>query len=131
LALAFDCRPSSPLSTVHGSAPSLRKGKGCSNALDLVTVRSSKVYDQPNAAGHQQSACDPPHINGTLRNAVLIGVDPGANLSVFGSLATILWLIAIRREGQEVSFWRFLKGRTCYAASSGARHYCRSSEPPA
>jgi arsenical pump membrane protein len=45
---------------------------------------------------------------GPLRNAVLIGVDLGPNLSVTGSLATILWLIAIRREGQEVSFRRFL-----------------------
>ena len=46
---------------------------------------------------------------GLLRNAVLIGVDLGPNLSVTGSLATILWLIAIRREGQEVGFWKFLK----------------------
>lgn len=48
-------------------------------------------------------------ITGPLRNAILIGVDLGPNLSVTGSLATILWLIAIRREGQEVGFWRFLK----------------------
>ena len=46
---------------------------------------------------------------GSLRNAILIGVDLGPNLSVTGSLATILWLIAIRREGQEVGFWKFLK----------------------
>jgi arsenical pump membrane protein len=46
---------------------------------------------------------------GPLRNAILIGVDLGPNLSVTGSLATILWLIAIRREGQEVGFWKFLK----------------------
>ena len=39
---------------------------------------------------------------------MLIGVDLGPNLSVTGSLATILWLTAIRREGQDVSFWRFL-----------------------
>jgi arsenical pump membrane protein len=39
---------------------------------------------------------------------VLIGVDIGPNLSVTGSLATILWLTAIRREGQDASFWRFL-----------------------
>jgi arsenical pump membrane protein len=45
---------------------------------------------------------------GALRDAVLVGVDLGPNLSVTGSLATILWLIAIRREGQEVGFWRFL-----------------------
>jgi arsenical pump membrane protein len=46
---------------------------------------------------------------GVLRHAVLIGVDLGPNLSVTGSLATILWLIAIRREGQEVGFWKFLR----------------------
>jgi arsenical pump membrane protein len=40
---------------------------------------------------------------------VLIGVDLGPNLSVTGSLATILWLIAIRREKLNVSFWDFLK----------------------
>ena len=48
-------------------------------------------------------------VTGPLRNAVLVGVDLGPNLSVTGSLATILWLIAIRREGQEVGFWRFLR----------------------
>ncbi|MDR3469251.1 MAG: ArsB/NhaD family transporter [Xanthobacteraceae bacterium] len=44
-----------------------------------------------------------------LTRAVLIGVDLGPNLSVTGSLATILWLIALRREGQHVSALRFLK----------------------
>ncbi|HEY3936348.1 MAG TPA: arsenic transporter [Bryobacteraceae bacterium] len=44
-----------------------------------------------------------------LRDAILIGVDLGPNLSVTGSLATILWLMAIRREKQEVGFWKFLK----------------------
>jgi arsenical pump membrane protein len=42
-------------------------------------------------------------------DAVLIGVDLGPNLSITGSLATILWLTAIRREGETVGFWRFLK----------------------
>ena len=37
------------------------------------------------------------------------GADLGPNLSVTGSLATILWLSAIRREGQEVGFWQFFK----------------------
>lgn len=49
------------------------------------------------------------HITGALRNAVLIGVDLGPNLSVTGSLATILWLIEIRKEGIHVSGWTFLK----------------------
>ncbi len=49
------------------------------------------------------------HVSESLRNALLIGVDLGPNLSVTGSLATILWLIALRREKQEVSAWSFLK----------------------
>ncbi|MDB5459896.1 MAG: Citrate transporter [Caulobacteraceae bacterium] len=42
-------------------------------------------------------------------DGLLIGVDLGPNLSVTGSLATILWLTAIRREGGDVGFWRFLR----------------------
>lgn len=41
-------------------------------------------------------------------DALLIGVDPGPNLSITGSLATILWLGAIRREGENVTFMQFL-----------------------
>ncbi len=44
-----------------------------------------------------------------VRRAALIGVDLGPNLSVTGSLATILWLNALRREGQRVDAWSFLK----------------------
>ncbi len=44
-----------------------------------------------------------------VRSAVLIGVDLGPNLSATGSLATILWLTALRREGQSVDAWTFLK----------------------
>jgi arsenical pump membrane protein len=41
--------------------------------------------------------------------ALLIGVDLGPNLSVTGSLATILWLIALRRENIKVGALEFLK----------------------
>ena len=44
-----------------------------------------------------------------VRAALLIGVDLGPNLSVTGSLATILWLTALRREGITVTAWQFLK----------------------
>ncbi|MGH9617305.1 MAG: arsenic transporter [Acidobacteriaceae bacterium] len=44
-----------------------------------------------------------------IHSAVLLGIDLGPNLSVTGSLATILWLIALRRENIEVSGWRFLR----------------------
>jgi arsenical pump membrane protein len=57
------------------------------------------------------------HAKGLIANAVLIGVDLGPNLSVTGSLATILWLLALRRDagGKEggdkldVGFFKFLK----------------------
>lgn len=47
--------------------------------------------------------------HGLIAHAVLIAVDLGPNLSVTGSLATILWLIALRREGVHVGFGSFLK----------------------
>ena len=49
------------------------------------------------------------HVPAYIRDSVLIGVDLGPNLSVTGSLATVLWLIALRREGEQVSGWQFLK----------------------
>jgi arsenical pump membrane protein len=49
------------------------------------------------------------HARGLIANVVLIGVDLGPNLSVTGSLATILWLIALRKEKLDVSGWDFFK----------------------
>lgn len=49
------------------------------------------------------------HVPGQTTAALLIGVDLGPNLSITGSLATLLWLVAIRREGEQVSAWRFLR----------------------
>jgi arsenical pump membrane protein len=49
------------------------------------------------------------HIKGLITNAVMIGVDLGPNLSVTGSLATILWLLELRKEKLDVSAWKFLK----------------------
>ncbi|WP_152046576.1 arsenic transporter [Aureimonas psammosilenae] len=49
------------------------------------------------------------HLPDQVVDAILIGVDLGPNLSVTGSLATILWLTALRRENLSFSAWRFLK----------------------
>jgi arsenical pump membrane protein len=57
------------------------------------------------------------HTKGLMANAVLIGVDLGPNLSVTGSLATILWLLALRKDHGDgaggdkidVTFWKFLR----------------------
>lgn len=47
--------------------------------------------------------------NDAMAGAVLIGIDLGPNLSITGSLATILWLSALRREGIDITAWAFIK----------------------
>ncbi len=64
------------------------------NNLPMALVASSL------GAGHGISA---------VRASLLIGVDLGPNLSVTGSLATLLWLIALRRENVRVDSLTFLK----------------------
>ena len=55
------------------------------------------------------SAVQNDHIADKITRAILIGVDLGPNLSVTGSLATILWLGALRRERVNVGAGSFLK----------------------
>ena len=55
------------------------------------------------------SAVNATHVDPAIQGAIAIAVDLGPNLSVTGSLATILWLTALRREGIEVSARQFLK----------------------
>ena len=57
-------------------------------------------------AANAVQAAQPP---ATVTGAVLIGIDLGPNLSVTGSLATILWLAALRREGLQVGALAFLR----------------------
>ena len=46
-----------------------------------------------------------------MADAVLIGVDLGPNLSITGSLATILWLIALRKKSTcDSGFSNFFPG---------------------
>jgi arsenical pump membrane protein len=74
----------------------------------LVAVASNLLNNLPMgliAATTTQAAQVPAHVTG----AILIGVDLGPNLSVTGSLATILWLIVLRREGEHVGAVQFLK----------------------
>jgi len=74
----------------------------------VVAVASNLVNNLPMgliAATTSHAARVPAHVAG----AILIGVDLGPNLSVTGSLATILWLIALRREGENIASLRFLR----------------------
>jgi arsenical pump membrane protein len=73
-----------------------------------VALASNLVNNLPMgliAATTSHIAQVPAHVTG----AIMIGVDLGPNLSVTGSLATILWLIALRREGEDVGASQFLK----------------------
>jgi len=74
----------------------------------VVAVASNLVNNLPMgliAATTSHAAQVPPQVVG----AMLIGVDLGPNLSVTGSLATILWLIALRRERVKIAPLRFLR----------------------
>lgn len=73
-----------------------------------VAVASNLMNNLPSGliAG---SMVDIAHLPRQTTAALLIGVDLGPNLSITGSLATLLWLVAIRREGESVSAWQFLR----------------------
>jgi arsenical pump membrane protein len=73
-----------------------------------IAIASNLVNNLPMgliAATTGHAAQVPVHVTGSI----LIGVDLGPNLSVTGSLATILWLIALRREGEHVAALQFLR----------------------
>ncbi|NYD90802.1 SLC13 family permease [Sphingomonas melonis] len=74
----------------------------------MLAVGSNLVNNLPAGliAAQTIAAAHPPAL---VVDALLIGVDLGPNLSITGSLATILWLIAIRREGENVTFLQFLR----------------------
>jgi arsenical pump membrane protein len=89
-------------SAAEVSLPATALGAGTS-----VAVASNLMNNLPAGliAGSAATAANLPH---QVTGALLIGVDLGPNLSVTGSLATILWLVALRREGHEISAWKFL-----------------------
>lgn len=74
----------------------------------LVAFGSNLVNNLP-AGLLAGAAVQAAHVSEKIAGAVLIGIDLGPNLSITGSLATLLWLAALRREGLSVSFWQFLK----------------------
>jgi len=80
---------------------------GLASAFGIAGL-SNLVNNLPSgllAGGAVQAA----HVPAYIRDSVLIGIDLGPNLSVTGSLATVLWSIALRREGEQITGWQFLK----------------------
>jgi arsenical pump membrane protein len=75
----------------------------------IVVAVASNVMNNLPAGLIAGSAVQSAQVPDQVTSAILIGVDLGPNLSVTGSLATILWLTALRREGQSVGFGPFLR----------------------
>jgi arsenical pump membrane protein len=88
---------------VHGSATLAAWGSGVVLGFGCNLVNNLPAGLVAGRVVEMAQVPDP------VRASVLIGVDLGPNLSVTGSLATILWLTALRREGHHVSAWSFLK----------------------
>jgi arsenical pump membrane protein len=88
---------------------SAHSAPGAAWATGIVLALASNLVNNLPAgliAGHAVQAA---HVPEVVTGAALIGVDLGPNLSVTGSLATILWLGALRREAITVSAWGFLR----------------------
>ena len=89
-------------------AASAAPREAAAGAGAIVAVVANLVNNLP-AGLVAGSAVQGAEVSRRVGAAILIGVDLGPNLSVTGSLATILWLGALRREGLRVGTWQFLK----------------------
>jgi len=78
-------------------------------AAGLTIALTSNLINNLPAGLVAGMAAQMAHVAHTVSSGILIGVDLGPNLSVTGSLATLLWLAALRREGIKVKSWDFFK----------------------
>lgn len=78
-------------------------------ASGIITAFSCNLVNNLPAGLIAGNSVQAGHLPEIVKSAILIGIDLGPNLSITGSLATILWLVALRREDETVSGWTFLK----------------------
>lgn len=88
---------------------SARSGEATAWGAGIAIAFISNLMNNLPAGLIAGSAIQSAQVPDQITRAILIGVDLGPNLSVTGSLATILWLTALRREGQNVDAITFLK----------------------
>ncbi|WP_034993425.1 arsenic transporter [Beijerinckia mobilis] len=96
------------LATLLQQQANVALGKASFAAGSLIGFGSNLVNNLP-AGLLAARAIDQAPLSPLMTRSLLVGVDLGPNLSVTGSLATILWLVALRREGIKVGTWDFLK----------------------
>ena len=87
----------------------LHSGRAATLAAGAAIAAACNVMNNLPVALIAGSIGSGTHVSRTLQDAMLVGVDLGPNLSVSGSLATILWLIALRREKVRVDGLTFLR----------------------
>ena len=96
------------LSAVLSSAAA-RSAAGTAWGAGIILALGCNLMNNLPTALLAGSTVTAAHLPSQVIGAVLVGVDLGPNLSVTGSLATILWLVVLRREGQDVGTWKFLR----------------------
>jgi len=87
----------------------LHSGNAAVLAAGAATAAASNVMNNLPVALIAGSIGMGARVSSQLQDAMLVGVDLGPNLSVTGSLATILWLIALRREKVRLNGLTFLR----------------------
>jgi arsenical pump membrane protein len=90
-------------------AASRHGGAGALLAVGAVVTLAGNIANNLPAGLIAASALAAGHASHAVTGAVLVGIDLGPNLSVTGSLATLLWLTALRREGHMISAGQFLR----------------------
>jgi arsenical pump membrane protein len=88
---------------------SARAATATAGACGLIVAFASNLMNNLPVGLIAGTAVHAANVPDSVAGAVLIGVDLGPNLSVTGSLATILWLTALRREGIQVKSLDFLR----------------------
>jgi arsenical pump membrane protein len=78
-------------------------------AAGTVAIASNLINNLPAGLIIQSTLADARAIPDAVTRALLVAVDLGPNFSVTGSLATLLWLVALRREGKDISAIAFLR----------------------
>jgi len=84
-------------------------GVGALWGTGAVVALAGNIANNLPAGLIASSALAAGHASNAVTGAVLIGIDLGPNLSVTGSLATLLWLTALRRDGHMIGAGQFLR----------------------
>lgn len=92
---------------LHGAVA--RSVTGATWTVGIATAVADNIANNLPVGLVAGSVAASDHLPPSVVSGILIGVDLGPNFSVTGSLATILWLVALRRERVEVGALAFLR----------------------